>query len=163
MQAQVHVPKINPTPKLMFGLKIGFFAGLIWGGVHHAFWQMNFTQVIPGYMADPFFKKDFLAGAGGHLVGWLFFIGFSIIAALLYTFLLYKLKGPWPGVGYGILWWAVIFFAIGPLTGMVPWFGTMSYDTYLVELSLYLLWGIFIGYTIAFEYNDERSRDAKTS
>lgn len=124
---------------------------------------MRFTTVIPGYLVEPFFKRSFLYSQPGYYVGWLSFIVFSILATLIYTLLFRKLKGPGPGILYGIVWWGLIFGILGPAFGMTRPLLELSKDTLISEFCLYLLWGLFIGYTTAEEYTDEREREPKKS
>ncbi|WP_166239130.1 YqhR family membrane protein [Paenibacillus turpanensis] len=154
---------VRHTNKFGFALQLGVYAGLIWGAIKMISYFLNFSQVLPGYMAEPFFTHDFIAGWGGHFVGWLFFIVFSLVASFIYTYALSKLKGPWFGIAYGAAWFFLIYLLVGPLTGMMPWIGNMSWDTYIVDLCIYLLWGIFIGYTASLEYTDERQREPESA
>ncbi|MBJ9988380.1 hypothetical protein IAE55_06835 [Paenibacillus sp. S28] len=146
------------TNPLSFSLELGFFAGLLWGAVHWVFHWLRFTIVIPAFLAEPFFKHSFLKSGSGDLLGWLFFIAFSMVAAVIYTLLFRKLAGPWPGIVYGICWWAVLFVA-GPALGMMNRLNHLTWNTIITEFCLYLLWGLFIGYTAAFEFTDERKRE----
>lgn len=147
----------------IYSLEIGFFAGLIWGAIKGFFYFLRFTTVIPGYLVEPFFKRSFLYSQPGYYVGWLSFIVFSILATLIYTLLFRKLKGPGPGILYGIVWWGLIFGILGPAFGMTRPLLELSKDTLISEFCLYLLWGLFIGYTTAEEYTDEREREPKKS
>lgn len=142
-----------------FSLVIGFFAGLIWGAVKGLFYYMSFTTVIPGFLVEPFFKHSFLNTQGGYYIGWGSFILFSIVATIIYTLAFRKLRGPFPGIVYGILWWMLIFVVIGPLTQMTVPESQLSFDTLFSEFCLYLLWGLFIGYSTAEEFTDERNRE----
>lgn len=149
----------NRTNIWTFGLQLGFFAGLIWGGARGLLYFFRLTDIVPGYLAEPFFKTPFLKTQAGYYVGWLFFILFSIVAAMLYTIFLRRLKGPYPGIIYGIVWWLVIFLVLGPMFGMTKKVTALPVDTLISEFCLYLLWGLFIGYTTAMEYTDERRRE----
>ncbi|MFP4974854.1 YqhR family membrane protein [Paenibacillus sp. CN-4] len=150
-------PKRN-TNVVLFALELGFFAGLIWGGVRWILYSLKFTKVVPGFLAEPFFKHDFLVKAEGHLTGYLFFIVFSILSALLYALLFRRLKGPLPGLVYGVLWWSVLYLACSRLFLLLPPF-KLDWDSAVTDFCVFLLWGMFIGYTTAFEYTDERKRD----
>ncbi|OMF34237.1 hypothetical protein BK133_13040 [Paenibacillus sp. FSL H8-0548] len=147
------------TNAWLYSIKIGFFAGLIWGCVRWLFYEMNFTKVMPGFAADPFFKVSFLKTAWGSVVGIGFFIILSIVAALLYKFTLGRLRGPWPGVLYGAVWWAILFIAVGPMLGIMEVISKVGWNTIYTEFCVFLLWGVFIGYSIAFEFTDEASRE----
>ncbi len=86
------------------------------------------------------------------------FIVFSVIASMLYVLLLRKMKGPWPGLVYGVLWWSVIFIPGSQMFLMQPPF-KLPWNTVISEFCVFLLWGMFIGYTAAMEYTDERKRE----
>jgi hypothetical protein len=149
-------PKTNPWT---YSLYIGLFAGLIWGAVKMLEFALRFTQVVPGFLLEPFFRHAFLVTWQGILLGYASFILFSIAAAFLYGAFLRKLKGPWPGLAYGVVWWGLIFLLIGPFTEMVPAITQLDINSFATDLSLFLLWGMFIGYSISMEFTDEWSRD----
>ncbi|MBM7564356.1 Ni/Fe-hydrogenase subunit HybB-like protein [Paenibacillus sacheonensis] len=147
------------TNPFWYCLQLGFFAGLIWGVMRWLLYLIHFTKVLPGFMADPFFRQSFLKTAWGHLLGLAFFIVFSIIAALLYKAVLGRFRGPWAGLFYGLFWWIILFVMAGPAMGLFEPVTKIGYDTNFTECALFLVWGLFIGYTIAFEYTDEASRE----
>lgn len=113
---------------------------MIWGGLHWLIYWFSFTKVSPGYLAEPFFKHTFLTTMYGHLVGYLFFILFSVIASLLYVLILRKLKGPWPGLVYGVLWWVVIFIPGSQMFLMQPPF-KLPWNTVISEFCLFYFGG----------------------
>ena len=150
--------KTNPWG---FALELGFFAGIIWGAMHWLMFALKFTQVIPGYLGEPFLKHDFVVSGAGALTGYLLFIVLSVLATLLYVLLLRKLKGPWPGMIYGLVWFAGLILAGAPLFLRQRPF-RLSWDSLISEACLFLLWGLFIGYTTAMEFTDERKREQKS-
>lgn len=147
------------TNPFWFAIYIGFFAGLIWGGLKMLEFGLKFTQVVPGFLLEPFFRHSFLLTWQGMFLGWASFIGLSIAASCLYMLFLRKLKGPWPGIGYGLVWWSLLYLLAGPLTGMVDGINQQDLTSFVTDLCLFILWGLFIGYSIAMEYTDERSRE----
>ncbi|MFD0711035.1 YqhR family membrane protein [Paenibacillus sp. GCM10027626] len=149
----------HQTNSFYFGIRLGFFAGLIWGLVRWMLYSIKFTKVIPAFLAEPFFRHQFLVSGWGHALGLGFFILFSIAATFLYIVVFGRLKGPWWGIIYGIAWWAVLMVAAGPLWGTMEPFNRIGYDTISTEFSVFVVWGLFIGYTIAFEFHDEASRE----
>ncbi|MVP00178.1 YqhR family membrane protein [Paenibacillus lutrae] len=146
------------TNRFFFAMNIGFFAGVLWGGIKIVEFYFHFTSVIPSFLAEPFYRTDFLLTWQGLLIGWLFFVLFSVIASCIYMLLLSKIKGPWVGIGYGIVWWCLLYLAIGPWTGMMGWLYYSEWNTIITDFCLFLLWGLFIGYSIAFEFTQENSR-----
>lgn len=151
--------KKGTTNPWRFAIYIGFFAGLIWGMIRWVCYALKFTTIIPGFIAEPFFLSSFLRTGWGMAVGIASYIIFSIIASLIYMALLRRLRGPWPGVGYGFVWWAILFAGLGPLMGMMNNLWTAGWNTLYTELCISLLWGVFIGYSITFEFTDEASRE----
>jgi uncharacterized membrane protein YagU involved in acid resistance len=147
------------TKKMRFFLMIGFFAGLIWGGVKLIEYGLKFTELTPGILIEPFFKHTFVISWWGLGIGWVAFIVFSIIAALIYGFALRKVKGPLLGMVYGVVWWTVIYWIIGPWVAWVPKPRMLNWNTIISDFCLFLLWGLFIGYSIAMEFTDEESRE----
>lgn len=143
----------------LFALQLGFFAGLIWGGLRGLFYYLSFTTVLPGFLMEPFYKKSFLDSQPGYYAGWFSFIVFSILATLMYVLLLRKVKGPWPGIAYGIAWWVILFALIGPVMQMTKPIHNMTVDTNISEFCIFLLWGLFVGYSTAEEFTDERGRE----
>ena len=149
------------TNHWFFAIELGIFAGIIWGGLRWLIYTLHFTKVIPGFLAEPFFKHEFLLTPAGHLLGYLFFIAFSVVVSLIYVLIFRKLKGPWPGMIYGVLWWAGIFIAGSWMFLMQPMF-KLPWNSVVSEFCIFLLWGLFIGYTAAMEYTDERKREQRT-
>ncbi|WP_438448790.1 YqhR family membrane protein [Gorillibacterium sp. sgz5001074] len=150
-------PKKETNP-FTYALNIGLFAGLIWGGVKLIEFALSFTEIVPGFLIEPFFQHAYLVTYTGLALGYASFIALSMIAALIYVLLLRKLKGPLPGLVYGAAWWALIYLLVGPMTQMTPSIMQMDRNSFYSDLSLFLLWGLFIGYSIAYEFTDERSR-----
>ncbi|MBB3109160.1 hypothetical protein FHS18_001212 [Paenibacillus phyllosphaerae] len=151
------------TNRLMFGLNLGFFAGLIFGVGRWIVYYLQYTRVVPGFLIDSFFRISFLKTGWGQLLGLGSFIVFSIVATFLYMFLLGRFKGPWAGLIYGAVWWGGLFLVIGPLLGLVEPIRQIGYNTLSTELAVFLIWGLFIGYTYAFEFHDEASREPMMS
>jgi cation transport ATPase len=147
------------TPLIPFALELGFFAGLLWGLLRWLFFTLHFTIVAPSFLAEPFFKHSFMKTTAGHLVGLLFFIALSVIASLVYTLMFRRFKGPMPGIVYGLVWWVILFVLTGPKLGMMNPPHRLTWNSIYTEICLFLLWGLFIGYTIAVEYTDERKRE----
>ncbi|TBL79909.1 YqhR family membrane protein [Paenibacillus thalictri] len=150
---------VKPTNKWWFAIYIGFYAGLIWGALKIVEHYFQFTELTPGFLIEPFFKHAFLLTWQGLLVGWLFFIIFSIIASLIYAVAMAKAKGPWPGAVYGIAWWALLYLILGPASGMMSSIGRIEWNTLITDGCLFVLWGLFIGYSITLEFTDERVRE----
>ncbi|MBR2570091.1 MAG: hypothetical protein IKE34_13010 [Paenibacillus sp.] len=147
------------TNPFLFAVRLGFFAGLIWGCMRWMSYALSFTKVVPGFLVEPFYSHKYLLTWKGGVVGLVSFILFSIVASLIYTFLFKKYTGPWGGMIYGFVWWLILFVAFGPMIGLMPQVTKTTWNTIWTDSCLFILWGLFIGYTVAMEFNDERLRE----
>lgn len=81
----------------------------------------------------------------------------SIGGAFLYYLLLKRLKTMWPGMLYGLLLWLLVFFVFNPIFQDVRAVTELKSDTIITTICIYLLYGLFVGYSISFEYNELNS------
>lgn len=153
----------EPTKPVPFSLKIGFFAGIFWGLARWLAAGLHFTYVPQAYLLDPFVPRRWLIGFYWQAAGLGAFIAMSILAALIYVLLLGKLRGPWPGLWFGAVWWALTYAWAGPIVGAVPPLSTIGWNSIVTDFCLYLIWGLFIGYSISFELNNESRREPDDS
>ncbi|OCT12410.1 hypothetical protein A8709_31790 [Paenibacillus pectinilyticus] len=155
-----HTAEKKVTNRWVFVLYIGFFAGLIWGAIKIIENYFKFTTIGIGFMAEPFFKHDFFNTWLGLFTGWACFTIFSIFASCLYMFTMWKLRSPMWGLGYGAFWWAILYLLVGPMTGMFYWINQLELNTIISDFCLFLVWGMFVGYSIAIEYTNVRTIQA---
>jgi len=148
-------PATNPW---RFALSAGLFAGFFWGAVRLAAYLLKFTNAVGGFWLEPFARHPVLQRWPGQMLGWLLFVLFSVLAAELYVWL-FRTRAAWFGMGYGLFWWAVLFLLAGPLAGMMPPWKGMGTDTLVTEACILILWGLTIGYSITFEFNEMTARE----
>lgn len=143
----------------LHALTIGAAAGVLWGLVRWLATGLNFTEVTQAYLLDPFVRRQALGSGWWQLAGWGAFIVMSIVAAYAYWIVLGKLRGPWPGLLFGAAWWGIFYAGLGPLVGAVPPLRTIGWNSMVTDFCLYCVWGLFIGYSLAFELHDEMKRE----
>lgn len=146
------------TNPFRYSLYIGFFAGLFWSLMRMIFYYCNFTAEPAAFLIKWWLRDDQLTTAWGQILGAVSFIVFSILAALLYMLLFRTLEGPWPGLWYGIGWWGILF-GLGPILHFTSFRNGGGFGPAATDLCLFLVWGLFIGYSIAFEFTDESTRE----
>lgn len=142
-----------------FAAFIGIYAGLIWGGLRYIQHYFQLTSVSPAFLLKPFLRSRILGTWYGSLSGWLTFVALSVVAALIYAAMLRKRKGPWWGIGYGVVWWMALYLLIGPAAGMMRRIGVLEWNSAITDFCLFAVWGLFIGYSISYEFTDERLRE----
>jgi ABC-type antimicrobial peptide transport system permease subunit len=153
----------NGTSPIRYSCIIGFFAGLIWGLIRWLATGLNFTNVTQAFLLDPFVNREVLGGFLWQLAGLIAFIGMSIIAALVYILLLGRFKGPFPGLLFGLSWWGLVYAGAGPIIGAVPPLNKIGWNSIATDLCLFLVWGLFIGYSIAFEFHSESEQEPRSN
>jgi hypothetical protein len=151
------------TSPAAYIVQIGFFAGLIGWSVRWTAAAMNFTRVPAAFLADPWVRRSALTSPQGQFAGFALFILMSIAAAFLYFALLKPFRGPVPGLVFGFVWWAALYWGIGPMIGAVPALNQIGANSWITDLCIFLVWGLFIGYSIAYEYHDESEREPQTA
>lgn len=141
--------------KLRMGLSIGLASGIIWGAISLAAYYLQFTDIGPSIYAKPLLNPDYVLKWQGHLIGLLFYIFFSIIVSLIYAFLLSRFNSPWVGIFYGAALWGFVFIVLNPLFNLTKKITELGINTISVMLCIYILAGLFIGYSLSVEFNNE--------
>lgn len=139
-------------------LSTGFYAGMIWGTMDVLNYYLNFTKIIPAAEWMIFFNKEFLKSFYGYGLSIVSDVIFSLLAATLYAYTLLRFRGPWVGIAYGTLWGALMIGWVGPMFKVIPPIWNMDIHSLVTEMSNFILWGLFIGYTLVVELRNEQGR-----
>lgn len=147
------------TSPAVYSLKIGLFAGIIWGAIRWLATGLNLTEVTQAFLVDPFVPIDVLGSFAWQVIGYILFIFMSMFAALIYWFALGRSTGPWPGIAFGFGWYVLFYLLVGPLVGAVPSIRLIGWNSLITDGCLFLVWGLFIGYSIDFEFHNVAARE----
>lgn len=136
-------------------VSIGIFGGLIWGFVGYLAFFFNFIRVGPALVLMPFalgdWKNDFI----GQMIGIIVISILSIGVAFLYRFIFARFNSIWPGIAYGFLLWLVVFYLLNPIFPGLKSLANLDLNTIVTGICLYILYGVFIGYSISYEYSEQ--------
>ncbi|WP_332236797.1 YqhR family membrane protein [Sporolactobacillus sp. KGMB 08714] len=138
---------------------IGVFSGLIWSSVGLVCHLLNFSSVAPSLLFAPLplgswkqhFYVQFIAIACIGLI--------SIAFALLYQLTLSRFETIWIGIAFGIFLWCMVFFALQPWIPGLPPLKKIGWNTMTTTLCLFVLYGLFIGYSIAFKIEENSNSE----
>ncbi|SDI95957.1 YqhR family membrane protein [Salimicrobium halophilum] len=133
------------------GAVAGLFLAFSWmGSSYFSFTKLSMTDLLNrpfifGDVDDVLFLK---------VTNVLIIITISLFLAFLYYVLLKKYQGLLPGVGVGVLCFGVVI-----LLGVyiVPDFSWDS-DSLVSLFCLFLLYGVFLGYSISFNWAEEEQK-----
>ncbi|WP_174734159.1 YqhR family membrane protein [Mesobacillus harenae] len=139
----------------------GLFGGIFWSTLGYFAYVLNFTDIRPNIILEPWALGDWKNGWLGTVISIVAIGLFSVGAALLYYIMLRRINSLWAGVGYGIVLFFLVFFVLNPLfPGMEP-FMKLSKHTLITSVCFYILYGVFVGYSISFEENEAKYRQKK--
>ncbi|MEY2192437.1 YqhR family membrane protein [Neobacillus sp. BF23-41] len=154
--------KLGNYPKPMsFSVMVfwtGLFGGLFWGLIGFIASYLSFTEIRPNVILEPWalghWKYEWL----GTVIS-IILIGIcSVVAAFIYYAVLRKFTGFWFGLGYGIILFLVVFFILNPLFPSIKPFFDLKRDTIITSICIYIVYGIFIGYSINYEYQNNNEQ-----
>jgi hypothetical protein len=138
---------------------VGFWGGIIWGIFGFFAYYLNFTKVGPGLILAPWALGAWKKGLYGQLIGILTIALISIVIAFLYKWTLGKIRFMWIAVGFGLALWVIVFYVFQPwIPGLLPVL-KIGKDTISTTLSLYILYGLFIGYSISYNVQTKQQPD----
>jgi|SRR5690625_1958090 len=144
-------------------LLTGFVGGILSGTLGVFMYYFNFSELTPRtYVLRVWLKKDWTSGWIGDLLS-IFIIGLlSIFVALTYYIFLKRTYSLWLSGIYGLVLWLLIFIVIHPLYKDVQKAFDLSQDTIISTICLFIIYGIFIGYSISYDYHETNVSASKS-
>ncbi|MCO7176584.1 YqhR family membrane protein [Sporolactobacillus kofuensis] len=139
---------------------IGFFGGLIWSIAGLICHLLNFSKVGPHLVFAPFSFWTWRNTIYGQLLAIVTISILSIPIAWLYRVALARLRSIWIAIGFGLMLWAIVFILLQPLLAGLPKFTELGWNTATTTLCLYALYGLFIGYSISFDFEENSGKNA---
>jgi len=132
----------------------GFIGGVFWSTLAYLAYILNFTEISPNLILQPFALGDWKQGVIGNIISIIIIGLISIGAALVYYAILRRFDGMWLGIVYGGALWLLVFFVLNPIFPNVETVFELTRGTIVTTLCLYILYGVFIGYSISFDYKE---------
>ena len=146
----------KPISFLAKSLLTGFVGGVLWSLIGSIAAYFNFTSVSPAsFILRSWLQNDWTDGWLGEVVSIIIIGLLSILVAILYYGLLKKMNGLWPSALFGIALWFLVYYVMEPIFPNVKHMTDLDSDTIVTTICLFVLYGIFIGYSISYEYQDQ--------
>lgn len=154
----------KPTSIIAHVFWIGLFGGLFLSIIGYIANLFHFTDIHLNVILDPWAVGDWKKEWQGTLISIILFCMLSVGAAYIYYALMKKFKGILSGIIYGMLIFFLVFFVFNPLFPGIGGIDEISRDTIITSICLYVLYGLFIGYSISYQYEFHQSakNDAAT-
>jgi len=151
--------KQNLSFLLLNALVIGFFGGLFFSLLHLGFHYFSITKVSHKQVLQ-FLKIDFPWIEKWY--GYIFFIILisllSIVLAVVYYLIAKRLKGWIYGAIYGLILWGIFGLLIPYVTNVTTFPQYLKTYTNVFYLCSFIIYGIFIGYSISYDYEMSKQR-----
>ncbi|HJV32143.1 MAG TPA: YqhR family membrane protein [Bacillales bacterium] len=138
---------------------IGLFGGIFWTLIGYIAYLFSLTEIRPNIILEPWALGDWKKGWLGTVISIVLIGIFSVGASFIYYVVLKKLKGIWPGMGFGVLLFFFVFLLLNPLFPDMDPFLKINRDTMITSVCLYIVYGIFIGYSISYEFQNQIVQD----
>ncbi|MBB5325246.1 hypothetical protein HNQ34_002346 [Anoxybacillus tepidamans] len=153
----------QPMSLWMKAIITGFFGGVFWSLVGYLAHFFHFTELSPNMILFPWNIGDWKYGKAGNYLA-IFLIGLlSIIVALLYYVLFRKMQSMWIGIVYGVALWVIVFYVLNPFLPSLRSVSQLERNTVITTICLYILYGLFIGYSISFETQESEHQQTKAT
>jgi Conserved membrane protein YqhR len=146
--------KEEPMSQLGKVVTIGFIGGVFWSFLAYIAAIFNFTEVSPNLLLQPIALGDWKDGTLGNIISIVLIGVISIGVALVYFIVLKRFTSMWIGIAFGALLWGLVFFILNPIFPNLKTVFELSRATIVTTICLYILYGVFVGYSISFDYNE---------
>lgn len=153
--------KEKPMSFLTMVVLTGLIGGILWSSFGYLAYVFHFTEVRPNVVLEPWALGEWKKGWLGTVISILFIGGISIIAALIYYASLRKIKSILAGMGFGIVIFLLVFFVLNPIFPGIEPIGELKRNTIITSICLYVLYGVFIGYSISYEFQEQQYREKR--
>jgi len=154
-------PKLEQNKKeepMSMVVLTGLVGGILWSSIGYLLYVFHFTNVHPNVILEPWalgeWKKQWL----GTVISIVIIGIISIGVALIYYAVLKKATSIFVGIGYGIALFLLVFFVLNPIFPGIEPIGELNRNTIITSVCVYVLYGIFIGYSISYEFDELQLR-----
>ncbi len=129
----------------------GLFGGVFWSLIGYICYLFNFSKIPPNVLLEPWAIGDWKEGVLSQFIS-VFILGLvSILVAFSYFSMLKKYNQIWVGLFFGLALWGIVFFILNPIFPGIPPIKELDLNTIVTSVCLFILYGVFIGYSISFE------------
>ncbi|MFP7493660.1 YqhR family membrane protein [Terribacillus saccharophilus] len=136
----------------------GFVGGVLWSAIAWAAYFFQFTDlsvadfVLRSWVWMPWAETWVAELLSIILVGLL-----SIFIAFVYFLFMKKQKGILPSLLFGVVLWVLVQLVLAPIIHGVDSAFQADRNANITTMCLYLLYAVFIGYSISFEYQQSQA------
>jgi hypothetical protein len=139
----------------------GLVGGIFWSAIAFFAYYLNFTEIRPNVIIEPWTIGKWKEGWLGTVISIVLIGVVSVGAALIYYVALRRFKSMWIGMGFGIALFLLVFFVLNPIFPGISPFTELKRNTIVTSVCIYILYGVFVGYSISYEEDEIQKREKK--
>lgn len=132
----------------------GFVGGLFWSILGQISYYFHFTEVGPKVIMMAWASEGWARGFLGTVVALLIHGLVSIPVAFLYYAFLRKVRSLSAVILFGVAIWVIVHLVFVPFFPGMKGIKDMDLNTLVTTLCLYILYGVFIGVSVSFDYSE---------
>lgn len=141
----------------------GLFGGVFWSIIGYLAHLFHFTTLHPNVILEPWALGRWKKEWQGTLISIILIGIISIGIAYIYYAAFKQFKGMAAGIIYGLALFLIVFFVLNPLFPSISPIYDLSRDTIITSICLYIIYGLFIGYSISYQYQSHHIGDKGTA
>ncbi|MFJ7754886.1 YqhR family membrane protein [Peribacillus muralis] len=144
----------NQSVLVFNALIIGFVggaAGSLAGMIAH---YVNFMDFSPRFILTSWSNMSWIEHWLGAVMTIIVFGILSMVIALIYYGFFKRMKSILTGMIFGAVCWALLIFVLKPMFSDLPAFSKMSSNTIITSACIFILYGLFVGYSISYDHQE---------
>ncbi|WP_077308726.1 YqhR family membrane protein [Terribacillus halophilus] len=141
----------------------GFIGGVLWATVAWLAYFFHFTDLsVADFILRSWVWMPWADSWAGELVSILLVGILSVLVAFLYYVFLKKSQGIIPSLLFGVALWVLVQIILAPIIYGVDSAFQADRNANITTMCLYLLYAVFIGYSISYEYQQSQAYQDNT-
>ena len=136
---------------VIFIIIVGMVGGIVSLFLFTFCFYFNFITINPKFVLR-YFSDGLRSFWVDILLLIVIFMLFSVVVSLIYSLLFRKKNEYYWGLIYGVLMFLLVFGLVHPLFFQETLIINEKVSTFITMFCLFLLYGVFIGYSISYEY-----------
>ncbi|MGG4268309.1 YqhR family membrane protein [Peribacillus simplex] len=135
-------------------LAIGFVGGAVASLIGIIAHYVNFMGFSPKFILTSWSNMAWIDHWLGTVMTILVFGILSVGIAFIYYCLFKRMKSIFSGIFFGVICWALLVFVLKPMFADLPTISKMSSNTIITSVCIFILYGLFVGYSISYDHQE---------
>ncbi|AMM93822.1 hypothetical protein UP17_16170 [Peribacillus simplex] len=135
-------------------LAIGFVGGGVASLIGIIAHYVNFMGFSPKFILTSWSNMAWIDHWLGTVMTILLFGILSVGIAFIYYSLFKRMKSIFSGIFFGVVCWVLLVFVLKPMFADLPTISKMSSNTIITSVCIFILYGLFVGYSISYDHQE---------